>query len=152
MLVFFAIRLKIFIFPSLQDCKNSWWADGEFDFHAPGNLKNAAKILRKGLKRDNVSGVIKSLYSTILRDKMERIDFVETKDCSVQQNLSNITCVGILNLGDLADRSHPTSPCCYQMLFFYMLIDKSFIGCAYLFIQRFMSQGLFSYFMWKTAL
>lgn len=79
---FFCCAFKDLYFPSLQDCKNSWWADGEFDFHAPGNVKNAAKILRKGLKRDNVSGVIKSLYSTILRDKMEITDFVQTKGCS----------------------------------------------------------------------
>lgn len=71
-------------FPSLRDCKNSWWADGGFDFHAPGNLKNAAKVLHKGLKLDNVSWVMKSFYSRILKDNMEIIYFFETKRLSVK--------------------------------------------------------------------
>lgn len=76
---FFNAFKDFFYFPPMQDCKNSWWADGECDFHPPGNLKSAAKILHKGLKLDNVRWLMKSFYSRIMRDKMEIIIFLSNK-------------------------------------------------------------------------
>ena len=76
-ILFFSGIKDYHYFPSLWDCKNSWWADGEFGFHAPGNLKKAAKILHKSLKLDNVSWVTKSFYSRIRRDKMKTLYFVD---------------------------------------------------------------------------